>query len=766
MKSKWFLFYCFLFAISSSLSANTLPAPIRLRVDLLLLNREANNERYKISSKEFGDRNLALSNTVSPEVISRKRPLFSWEVDTAIKKVTAFRILLASSKELLVKDQADYWDSKQTSGITNQVYYAGKPMQPGGIYYWKVQVWNQSQQKTLFSGIAEFVLEENLNGDSISHHSLSFDWQLPEKTIQKSNGDVFFDFGKDAFAQLRFHFTSEKEDSLVIEAGETMNIDNTVSKNQSGNIRYSKIKLAVKKGENDCLLKWPVDKKRNSRNPIQMPDDIGEVFPFRYVSSHNFSGRMEKGSVIRKMVHYPFDDAASSFSSDNTILNQVWELCKYSVKATSFTGFYVDGDRERLPYEADALINQLSHYGSDAEYSMARRTMAYLIYHPTWPTEWSLQNVMLAWNDYMYTGDDSFIKRYYTELQKKILVPLAGNNGLISTRTDKQSVDFLQSIHILKDFDGKHGLKDNVDWPQNGNYKGEKEYYGETDGFVYTTYNAVINAYYYENLILMGKIADVLHKNVDAAMYAAKAKQVWNAYQQVFVDPVNGLVKDGDQTNHSSLHSNMFALLFGLVSERNRKQVIIYIKTRKMACSVYGAQFLLEALYNNGEAQYAQNLLTDTTGRSWYNMIRIGSTITMEAWDKLYKPNLDWNHAWGSAPANIIVRKMMGVEPLMPGFSIISIKPQLGNLSYAKLHTTTLKGEVSVTYQKIGKEGHWQISVPGASTANIYLPFHAGENELVMDRKKMLVNQVNGCWIIKGVESGSHQIIVSSKSIN
>ncbi len=337
---------------------------------------------------------------------------------------------------------------------------------------------------------------------------------------------------------------------------------------------------------------------------------------------------------------------------------------------------------------------------------------------------------------------------------------------MISTRTDKQSVDFLQSIHILKDFDGKHGLKDNVDWPQNGNYKGEKEYYGETDGFVYTTYNAVINAYYYENLILMGKIADVLHKNGDAAMYAAKAKQVWNAYQQVFVDPVNGLVKDGNQTNHSSLHSNMFALLFGLVSERNKKQVISYIKTRKMACSVYGAQFLLEALYNYGEAQYAQNLLTDTTGRSWYNMIRTGSTLTLEAWDKLYKPNLDWNHAWGSAPANIIVRKMMGVEPLMPGFSIISIKPQLGNLSYAKLHTTTLKGEVSVTYQKIEKEGHWEISVPGASTANIYLPFHAGENELVMDRKRMLVNQVNGWWIIKGVESGSHQIIVSSKSIN
>ena len=37
-------------------------------------------------------------------------------------------------------------------------------------------------------------------------------------------------------------------------------------------------------------------------------------------------------------------------------------------------------------------------------------------------------------------------------------------------------------------------------------------------------------------------------------------------------------------------------------------------------------------------------------------MLRIGSTITTEAWANIYKPNHDWNHAWGAAAANIIVR--------------------------------------------------------------------------------------------------------------
>lgn len=113
-----------------------------------------------------------------------------------------------------------------------------------------------------------------------------------------------------------------------------------------------------------------------------------------------------------------------------------------------------------------------------------------------------------------------------------------------------------------------------------------------------------------------------------------------------------------------------------------------------MACSVYGAQFLLDALYDAGEAKYALELLTATDQRSWYNMIKTGSTISMEAWDKIYKPNLDLNHAWGAAPANIIVRKLMGVEPLSPGADTISIKPQLANLQFAKLKTNLIKAKL------------------------------------------------------------------------
>ncbi|NDD49049.1 MAG: hypothetical protein EBZ28_04215, partial [Alphaproteobacteria bacterium] len=53
-------------------------------------------------------------------------------------------------------------------------------------------------------------------------------------------------------------------------------------------------------------------------------------------------------------LNYTFDESASSFDSSDEVLNQIWDFCKYSMKATSFCGYYVDGDRERIPYEADA----------------------------------------------------------------------------------------------------------------------------------------------------------------------------------------------------------------------------------------------------------------------------------------------------------------------------------------------------------------------------------------------------------------------------
>jgi hypothetical protein len=124
--------------------------------------------------------------------------------------------------------------------------------------------------------------------------------------------------------------------------------------------------------------------------------------------------------------------------------------------------------------------------------------------------------------------------------------------------------------------------------------------------------------------------------------------------------------------------------------------VVEFIKSRGMACSVYPAQFLLEALFENGEAEYAIALMASGSERSWRHMLDFGSTITTEAWDIKFKSNMDWNHAWGAAPANVIPRYVLGVRSLEPGFTKALVAPQPGKLEHVEGVVPTIRGGVRV----------------------------------------------------------------------
>ena len=92
---------------------------------------------------------------------------------------------------------------------------------------------------------------------------------------------------------------------------------------------------------------------------------------------------------------------------------------------------YVDGDRERIPYEADAYLNQLSHYTTDDDVKMAARTFNWLIENGTWPTEWAPHMVFMAYAEWMYSGDNDWLKHRYESLKPKTLLHRTGEDGLV-----------------------------------------------------------------------------------------------------------------------------------------------------------------------------------------------------------------------------------------------------------------------------------------------------------------------------------------------
>ncbi|MES2826643.1 MAG: alpha-L-rhamnosidase C-terminal domain-containing protein [Bacteroidota bacterium] len=662
-------------------------------------------------------------------LVTSNMPSFSWIVP-GVRQGTMqlkYRILLADSKEKLDKGKGNIWDSgfiKSAASVA--VLYAGPALQPNRTYYWKVKVVTNTDGESNWSFLKVFTTGNQLETYKASTEKLRKARQVAKTKLLAANNYQTFDFGKDAFGQLNLTLNSETgNDTVLVHMGETQEHSRVNSK-PAGTIRYRMQKLVVKKGEHSYTVNIEADKRNTGPGAIKMPDYIGEVLPFRYVGIEGMSIQLPVSKVSRMVVNYLFRDNTSNFKCSNDTINQIWELCKYSIKATSFAGIYVDGDRERIPYEADALINQLGHYGVDREFCMARATSEYLLEKPTWPTEWILQALIIAWNDYLYTGDSRSLAANYDILKNRTLTQLIEKNGLISTTTGLQTPAFTQSIN----FNGP--IRDIVDWPVS-----------ETDGFVFNTYNAVTNAFHYKALQIMEEVARVLHKNTDAAYYRTAHQKLKTVYNDTFLDAGKGLYKDGNATDHSSLHANMFALNFDLVPEAHKLSVLNFIRSRGMASSVYGSQFLMEALYKGGDEDHALSLLSSGSIRSWYNMIRVGSTITLEAWDNSFKPNQDWNHAWGAAPANIISRKLMGVEPLTPGFETVFIKPQVGTLSYADATVPTIRGPISLSVKNNPNNYQLHVVVPANMKAMIYLP------------KKFSAARVtsNGKAIVIGVDS-------------
>jgi len=559
----------------------------------------------------------------------------------------------------------------------------------------------------------------------------------PVRVEHRDDGVFFVDFGRDAFAQLKLKLDAGAEKKITVRLGEKLKDANHLDAKPGGSIRFLETTFI------DGVARLT---RADAR---WMPEEIGPVMPFRYVELQGLPEGISTAMLARALtqvaVNYPFDDSAADFSCSDERLNAVWNLCKYSIKATSYAGIFVDGDRERKPYEADAFINGLGWYCCTSDLTLPPLTDRYLIDHPTWPTEWSMFSVLCAWNDYLYTGDLDALRKAYPDLKAKSLRALEREDGLISTSTVSPAV--YESLHLEKE-----KLRDIVDWPT-----------GERDGCQMKPVNTVVNAFHCRALALLAKMATALGNDGDAQDFQAAADKSLASFNEKLFDLKTGLYVDGEGSSHSSQHANMFPLAFGLVPVDRGAKVLEFIKGRGMACSVYGAQFLMDSLFDHGAGDQAIALMLAPGDRSWRHMVEdTGTTLTLESWDQKYKPNQDWNHAWGAAPANLIPRKVLGVEPIEPGFSRALIWPRCAGksskITFARGKVPSAKGPVDVDWKASPEQFCLSVELPAGMTAEIRLPLDWGKR-VVVDGKRVAGEEASGL-IAVDLSAGKHEIVV------
>ncbi|MBT29362.1 MAG: acetylglucosamine-6-sulfatase [Thalassobius sp.] len=653
--------------------------------------------------------------------IKDTKPEYSWIVPNEAVNQVAYQLLVASSQEKIDNNQGDIWNTKRVSSAqTVGIEHDGEKLEAGKQYFWKVRIWDNQNRTSAYSESQSFTMGQ---ADSIltTRNYFQIDHIKPSVFEKKGNGSYFVDFGKDAFSTIELHYRAEKQDSIVIRFGEELK-NGKINREPQGSIRYQEVKLHVTPSTEKYIVKLPPNKRNTTNAAILLPDSFPVLMPMRYVELENVKADLQKEDVTQLAYHTYFDENQSIFTSSDSILNQVWEMCKYTMKATTFSGLYVDGDRERIPYEADAYIQQLGHYSVDREYAMARETIEYFMNQPTWPTEWQQHVALLFYQDYMYTGNTELIEKYYEALKYKTLYELAREDGLISSQSEKVTPEFMKNLGFK---DPKAKLGDIVDWPPAQKDTGWQlaTAEGERDGFVFKPINTVINCLYYKNMEIMAEFANALDKPLEALDFELRAAKAKQAINEKLFNPETGAYVDGEGTEHSSVHSNMMALAFNIVPEIYVDTVVAFIKTRGMGCSVYGAQYLMEAVYNGNASDYALELMTATHDRSWYNMIKVGATMAMEAWDMKYKPNSDWNHAWGAVPANIIPRGLWGIMPKTPGYGLVQIKPQMGTLTESSITIPTVKGSIKGEFEVVShRRQKFVIELPAGVSAEFIPP--------------------------------------------
>ncbi len=559
-------------------------------------------------------------------------------------------------------------------------------------------------------------------------------------TYMTDRGSVLVDLGKEIIGGLSVNLDLPEAAQVTVHMGEELKNDGSVAYQLTATPVYEDV--------------WELKKGNNRFRTVTMRN-------FRYVELLGLSQAAAAAVVQQKGIAgwammQPFQEEASSFaaldgSDAATLLNRLYDLSKYTIQATN-QDVYVDSQaRERAPYEGDLLVNANTSYSVSNNYSLARHSNEWLIDNPTWPNDYSIFMVEMAWLDLLYTGDLRSATAYYESLKKKLTVKVEAEDaktGLIQAKNSQAGTTAL------------------IDWPTS-----------ERDGYKGAVYDVVLNSEYVGIYRYMAEIAQMLGKTQDVAFYLEKSERLKNtlithAYNAETGRFYDSLEIDLTPTNHCSTHATAYALCYGVYDSQAMADTLakfVYEKCEDhFMGSVYFTYFILKGLYNSGNGHFAQRLMTNPTVgenvKTFASLLdHLNCTITPEAWGHKWKGNMTLSHPWGASPGCSIVQGMFGIYPTTPGFYTFNIKLQPGEIQAASVTVPTVQGTVAAAYETTEHGMTAHITVPANTTATVFLPA-TKEHSLQCNGQPVTAALSQNKWLTVTLGSGEYELVTHDGS--
>lgn len=257
-----------------------------------------------------------------------------------------------------------------------------------------------------------------------------------------------------------------------------------------------------------------------------------------------------------------------------------------------------------------------------------------------------------------------------------------------------------------------------------------------TDGSLIST------AYSIYVLKLLEKFARLQQLTADAEDWHNQATLMTQAFNQKFLNvhfgtsqvPGHPLYPDSVYYGNNTATANLLPLAFGLVPDSCRQEVVKNIVTNIMTvgnghvtCGVIGISWLLRQLSENGYADVAWLLATNSTYPSWGYMAQNGATTIWELWngDKASAKMNSGNHVMLLGDLlTWCYQYLGGIRQTSAGYQHLILRPSFGieDCSHADVSWNSPYGWVKSRWTKTLQHLRWDVTVPCNATADVCMP--------------------------------------------
>ena len=204
-------------------------------------------------------------------------------------------------------------------------------------------------------------------------------------------------------------------------------------------------------------------------------------------------------------------------------------------------------------------------------------------------------------------------------------------------------------------------------------------------------------------------------------LYQQKAEQLKQTIKLLYWDNDKGEFADTPEKKNFSQHSNVLAILTGVVEGNDAKKLMEKVIEDKSLTkvSIFFNYYLNIALVKAGLGSRYLDLLDE-----WHRQLSIGLTT----WEESKEFSRSDCHGWGASPNIEFYRTVLGIDSDAPGFGIVKVEPNLGSLKNVKGEMPHPKGKISAKY--LFENGKWNIEIGLPKTVSGYLLWNGKRYEL------------------------------------